>query len=207
MVQEAVSSPLPEWESFYVIVGTSAAALTGLMFVVITLIRDSRVRSSSQTLAAFGTPTVVHFCVALLVSAIISAPWHGLANAALALGAVGLGGLAYGAIVVRRARSQTGYKPVLEDWLWHAVFPLLAYAAIVIAALTLTRRPTAALFDVAAATLLLVFIGIHNAWDTVTYVAVDMRAKPAEEQPGAAPPVASPPASAAASLAPNETVP
>ena len=207
MVQEAVSSPLPEWESFYVIVGTSAAALTGLMFVVITLIRDSRVRSSSQTLAAFGTPTVVHFCVALLVSAIISAPWHGLANAALALGAVGLGGLAYGAIVVRRARSQTGYKPVLEDWLWHAVFPLLAYAAIVIAALTLTRRPTAALFDVAAATLLLVFIGIHNAWDTVTYVAVDMRAKPAEEQPGAAPPVAAPPASAAASLAPNETVP
>ena len=37
----------------------------------------------------------------------------------------------------------------------------------------LTRFTTPALFAVAAMSLLLVFIGIHNAWDTVVYLTVD----------------------------------
>ena len=36
-----MAPPLNDWETFYVIVGSSAAALTGLMFVVIALIKDS----------------------------------------------------------------------------------------------------------------------------------------------------------------------
>src|SRR6266702_4714225 len=94
IVQEMVS-PLTSWQSFYVIIGSSAAALTGLMFVVVTLIAGVRVRSSSGTIAAFGTPTVVHFCLALLVAAILSAPWQVLWIAGLLLGLCGLGGVAY----------------------------------------------------------------------------------------------------------------
>lgn len=41
-MEEAVRSPLVAWESFYVIVGSSGAALTGLQFVVIALIAESR---------------------------------------------------------------------------------------------------------------------------------------------------------------------
>src|SRR2546423_1204281 len=112
---EAAPSALSAWESFYVIVGSSGAALTGLMFVVITLIADSSRRRSSKELDAFATPTIVHFCLVLLVSAIISAPWRELGNVALTIGAVGGGGIVYGAIVFRRTRRQTGYKPVFED--------------------------------------------------------------------------------------------
>ena len=36
----------------------------------------------------------------------------------------------------------------------------------------LMHHPTSALFVIAATALLLLFIGIHNAWDTVTYVAL-----------------------------------
>src|SRR5881409_3834453 len=98
---EGATSPLVAWESFYVIVGSSAAALTGLQFVVIALVAESERRDSSrETIAAFGTPTVVHFCIALLIAAIISAPWGRLSNAGLALGASGLGGLVYSFIVV-----------------------------------------------------------------------------------------------------------
>jgi hypothetical protein len=43
----------------------------------------------------------------------------------------------------------------------------------VVAAAILPRRPELALFPVAAVTLVLVFIGIHNAWDTITYLATD----------------------------------
>ena len=55
------------WESFYVIVGSTAGALTGLQFVVLTLISESGMPSSGASMSAFGSPNVVHFCAALLV--------------------------------------------------------------------------------------------------------------------------------------------
>jgi hypothetical protein len=163
---------LTEWESFYVIVGSSAAALTGLMFVVITLIADLEAQRSSGALAAFGTPTVVHFCAALIVSATLSAPWHSLTRVAAALAVCGVWGVAYTFIVARRARRQGTYQPVFEDWLWHTVLPLGAYAALLLAAIVLPGNAERSLFVVAAAVLSLVLIGIHNSWDTVTYLAL-----------------------------------
>lgn len=163
---------LTEWESFYVIVGSSAAALTGLMFVVITLMADLEDQRSGGALAAFGTPTVVHFCAALIVSAILSAPWHSLTTLAAALIVCGVWGVTYTLIVVRRARRQNTYKPVFEDWLWHTVLPLAAYAALFLAAVVLPRAVERSLFVVAGAVLSFVLIGIHNSWDTVTYLAL-----------------------------------
>ena len=179
-MEEAAQSPLIAWESFYVIVGSSGAALTGLQFVVIALIAESRTRSSARQIDAFGTPTIVHFCAVLLVSAILSAPWTTLSSVSLALGVCGFAGVVYGVIVVRRARSQTGYRPVLEDWLFHAVFPLGAYVLLLIAAVALRSYPRQVLFVVGAMTLMLLFIGIHNAWDTVTYIAVGGFQQPGE---------------------------
>src|SRR5437660_8491337 len=172
-MQEAAVSPLAAWQNFYVIIGSSAASLTGLMFVVITLIAGARVRGASGGLAAFGSPTVVHFGAALLVAALLSAPWQVLWNAGLLLGLCGLGGVIYVVIVVRRARHQTDYQPVLEDWLWHTVFPLVSYTALLVAAIVLPGNPAPALFVIGAATVLLLFTGIHNAWDTVTYLAIE----------------------------------
>jgi hypothetical protein len=120
-MQEALLSPLATWHTFYGIIGTAAATLTGLL-----------------------------------------------------LGLAGLGGVTYVIIVFRRARGQTDYEPVLEDWLWHTVFPLISYAALVVAAFLLPVYPAPALFVIAAATVLLLFIGIHNAWDNVTYIAIEL---------------------------------
>jgi hypothetical protein len=48
--------PLTEWETFYVIVGASAAALTGLQFVVIALHAEVRIAGPAEG-GAFATPT------------------------------------------------------------------------------------------------------------------------------------------------------
>jgi hypothetical protein len=169
---------LSGWESFYVIIGSSAAALTGLQFVVMTLIdADKQVRSSAAEVRAFGTPTVVHFCAVLLISAISSAPWHELSGVASAFVVCGVLGVLYGGLIIRRALNAPNYKPVLEDWIWHAALPLLAYGALLVAALTLPQRPATSLFVVGAAALLLLLVGIHNAWDTVTYLAIDRARK------------------------------
>lgn len=55
-----------------------------------------------------------------------------------------------------------------------------AYGTFLFAALTVALHVTAALFSIAAMTLLLLFIGIHNAWDTVTYIAIDRAAQEKE---------------------------
>jgi hypothetical protein len=172
-MHETIVSPLAAWESFYVITGSSAAALTGLQFVVIALIADSGRQSTGREIDAFGTPTVVHFCAVLYMAAILTAPWRALTSVALALGAAGVAGIVYVAVVIRRARRQEGYQPVFEDWLWHTILPFLSYVAILAAAVVLPGNPVPALFTVGAAALLLLYIGIHNAWDTVTYITVE----------------------------------
>lgn len=172
MIQETAWSPLGAWESYYVIVGSSAAALTGLQFVVITLVSEARreLGTGGGAIDAFATPTVVHFCAALLVSVSLSAPWPGPFGPALVVGICGLVGALYTALVLWRATRQTTYKMVLEDWTWHIVLPLLAYGAQVVAATTLPTYTMTALFAIAGSALLLVYIGIHNAWDTTTWV-------------------------------------
>jgi hypothetical protein len=181
-VHEAVS-PLAAWESFYVIIGGAAAALTGLQFVVMALIADSDMRRSMREVAAFGTPTIVHFCVTLIISGILSAPWPGLHGPRFTLLGCGLFGVIYVLRVLVRARSVTGYQPVLEDWMFHVVLPGLTYAVLFVAAIILPGRTVPALFLVGLSALLLIMIGIHNAWDTVTYIAVaahEQAAKPRE---------------------------
>ena len=169
-------SPLTTWQNFYTIIGSAAATLTGLMFVVVTLIAGVRLRMSSpsEAFATFNTPNVVHFCAALLVAAILSAPWQALWPAGLLLGLSGLGGMIYVVIVLRRARRQTDYQPVLEDWLFHTILPLVSYTALLVAAMLLPGHAAPALFVIAAGTVLLLFIGIHNAWDNVIYIAFDL---------------------------------
>jgi len=173
-VNDAIPSPLEAWGNFYVIVGSSAGALIGLQFVVLTLITEAgMLRGSGETLAAFGSPNVVHFCAALLVAAIFSAPWHDLAPPGIAIAVAGVCGCVYSVAVLRRALRQRDYKPVLEDWIWHAALPMIAYAALLYGGMQLARGSTDTLFVVGGSALLLVFIGIHNAWDTVTYVTAE----------------------------------
>lgn len=195
MMLQAVDSALDAWEGFYLIVGGAGAALTGLQFVVMSVLDGARSRGDSRlsadpgSLGAFGTPTVVHFCAALLMSGIITAPWETIGGLKTALVVTGAAGLAYGAITIWRARRQSGYKPVLEDWLFHALFPLLAYGGIMGGGTLLRRDLEDALFIVAAMSLFLLFIGIHNAWDTVTYLMIgDGHSPPDSAQAPSRPP-------------------
>jgi hypothetical protein len=171
------ASLLGRWESFYVIVGSSAGALTGLQFVVIALIAENQAARSMREIRAFGTPTVVHFCAVLFVSAIVSAPWGALHGAVVALSLCGAAGVVYGITVIRHARGQAGYRPDAEDWWWYVVLPLTAYFVLLAAGLLLSTHTISCLFVIAATCLVLLFVGIHNAWDTVTYIAIGRAAK------------------------------
>ena len=172
-MEQPLHTLLARWESFYIIAGSVAGALIGLQFVVIALVADSRRRTTRPEIAAFGTPTVLHFCAALLLSALLSAPWASPSALRFTLVACGIAGVLYALIVIRRAKRPHQYRPELEDWVWYAALPLFAYLTLVVAAALFSRYPEPALSLIAAVALGLVFIGIRNAWDTITYVATD----------------------------------
>jgi hypothetical protein len=162
-------SELAGWDSFYVIVGPAAGALIGLQFVVMTLIAERPPLRASEAGAAFATPTIVHFGAVLLLAALLRAPWQGVTLAAALWGLMGLGGIGYAVITARRMRMQTTYQPEFEDWLFHILLPSVAYATLAISAFAAHSHTREALFGVGAAALLLLFVGIHNAWDAVAY--------------------------------------
>jgi hypothetical protein len=165
-------SELAQWDSFYLIVGSAAGALIGLQFVVMTLIAQRPARTAEAG-AAFATPTVIHFSAALLLAALLRVPWQSIIVAAALWGLMGLVGVAYAVIVAWRMRAQTVYQPELVDWLFHVVLPLAAYAMLALSAFEAPYHAREALFGVGAAALLLLFIGIHNAWDGVAYHVFD----------------------------------
>jgi hypothetical protein len=87
----------------------------------------------------------------------------------LLCGAVGVAGAGYVGIATWRMRRQTAYQPELEDWLFYALLPFAAYVTLAVSAFAARSHAHEALFAVGAAVLLLLMIGIHNAWDAVTY--------------------------------------
>jgi hypothetical protein len=156
---------LAAWDSFYVIVGSAAGALIGLQFVVVTLIAQRPTRAAPEASAAFGTPTIVHFGAALLLSALVRAPWQGTIMPVILLAVIGLGGLIYSLNVIRRVRMQGVYEPEFEDWLFHVVLPAAAYGVLALSAMAALFYARESMFGIGTAALLLLFIGIHNAWD------------------------------------------
>jgi hypothetical protein len=162
---------LSAWFSFYALLGASAGALTGLVFIVVTLVRD-RSGASAMGFSTFTTPTVVHFACALFISATMSAPFGSLVPLAVILGCAGLAGVVYVMRVALLATKLETYRPDAEDWFFNVLLPLLAYVLLLGGAVFLPSAPSGALYAPAGAVMLLILIGIRNAWDVVTFVAL-----------------------------------
>src|SRR5438067_1010363 len=104
---------IAQWQNFYVIMGSSAGALTGLMFVVIVLTRDFQTSGSSSTSHArrsFATPTIVHFTTVLSLAGVLSMPRITRGALGAILLAAGTLLLAYVVSITRRARRFSAYQ-------------------------------------------------------------------------------------------------
>jgi hypothetical protein len=178
---------LTDWQSFYVIIGSSGAALTGLTFIVITITSDSNgivdPVNRLHAMRAFISPTVVHFGSALWLSALMCMPGHTASSLSVGLGVSGAIGVGYCVRVSRAMRAtsaSSAYQPFTSDWVWNVVVPSLAYVGLIGAALLLLTQSVAALDLVAGLTLLLLFVGLRNAWDVVVWTTTERHARKAQ---------------------------
>lgn len=167
------SSLLAGWDNFYVITGGAAGGLTGLTFVVITLAADAH-RVMPVGVKTFVSPTIVHFGVILALAAYLSMPRHTAFSLSLGIGVVGLAGLVYIATIAAAIHRMKGeYTAVPEDWIWNVILPALCFGVLLLMALLLSTRSAPCLYGVAAAIMLLMIVGIHNAWDIAVWNSIN----------------------------------
>ncbi|MCC6928070.1 MAG: hypothetical protein IT359_03665 [Gemmatimonadaceae bacterium] len=105
---------LAGWGNFYLTTGAAAATLTGLMFVVQSLLaagtQPANEGDREGGISAFGTPNVVHFTLAPVLSAVLSAPWPTYLGLRETLGLLGVGALVYAGVVLRGARGKNARR-------------------------------------------------------------------------------------------------
>lgn len=171
---------LHAWGEFYVIVGGGAAALTGLMFVVVSIAPQTIIKRTSKAIRAFITPTVVYFATVLVGAGFMTMPTltPAVLSALLVLG--GIIGLSYMVWigVHRQWRESTLER---DDWLWYVGLPFLGYVVLIAAALSMWLDDELALEAVALAMILFLVTGIRNAWDLVLWMAQQPRSPDAKD--------------------------
>jgi modulator of FtsH protease len=161
---------LAPWESFYVIAGGAGAALTGLMFVVVALAADRIDATSTDGFGAFSTPTVTHFAAVLLLAGVMTVPVQTTMSLTICLVGCALAGLFGSGLAGIRMRRLTSYTAGTDDWVWHVILPYVVYTVLLAAGLMLGPLETPALVIVAGVALVLLAIGIHNAWDVAVFL-------------------------------------
>lgn len=162
------------WSDYFFMLGSAAAALIGLMFVVATLTagRDSKALEAGKKL--YTTPIVCHLGVIVLLSgaAVAPAPTSPfLGLAALFIGALGIAYGVYITIGIYRARLASTFSGY--DALWYGIAPALLYASIAVSGSAMLRGASWSQGAFAAAMMALLLVSIHNEWDLVTFLAPD----------------------------------
>ena len=158
------------WGEFYLLAGSAAAVLIGLIFVVVTLMSD-RPRSSVLTGSKlYMGPVVlqVSFVLALSAAALTPGITRG-AFAALATG-VALWGL------VRGVLSIVGIGALKDEVHWsdvwfYGVFPSLLYVALAAVAVGFWTGQGWAVHGIAAVTTAVLLLSVRNEWDLVNWLA------------------------------------
>jgi hypothetical protein len=164
------------WHEFYLLVGTSAAALTGLMFVVISISPETIAERPTAGVRAFVTPTMVFFITALAISALMLVPHLAPAALAVLLALASVAGIGY-LLWVRGHHHWRAGKLDAEDWVFFIGLPFLSYILLLVAAIAIWRGSAPGAPMLAFVTVLLLVVGIHNAWDLVIWLA-QKRSKP-----------------------------
>jgi hypothetical protein len=161
----------PSWDNFFIMAGTAAATLTGLLFVAITAgtgFSRSRIVSGSRN---FLTPTLFRFGAVLFQVFAVLAPWPSSRPIGIIIGLGGLAGLGYQIhVMVMGHEGIASALPSWRGWLSYVGVPALACASLVVGAVGLIAEKPFAPYAIAGATTLLLFAGAYGAWELTLWI-------------------------------------
>lgn len=175
---------LQEWETFYLVVGTSAGALVGVMFIVATLTAEIDFEQINRGTIIYQNPTVFHFGIIVAVSALALVPEHLVEIVAVLVGIAGLAGLVYAAVTLRRMSERYDfYQATGWDRLYFAGLPGVSYLLMLAGSVAVFGQREIAAETIGAGTLLLLLVSIRNAWDVATFAVRIARSTTTGEGP------------------------
>jgi hypothetical protein len=160
------------WDNYYLLIGSGAAGLIGLLFVVATLNAGRELSTVTRGIRIYLSPVVFHLCAILFVSALTAVPDLAPTAFALLLGTCAAAGLICAGVIATQLRLKTAPDGVhWSDFWFYGVAPALAYLTLAAAAILAATAHKAATYCTAFALLALLLICIRNAWDLVTFLA------------------------------------
>lgn len=160
------------WENFYLIIGPSAAALIGLLFVVATLTRGRDSDTIARGNSLYMTPVVFHFAVVMVLSATASIASLPREAMAVLIGVCALAGFSHAAHICFAIQTQDTPEPNhWSDIHCYGGVPAATYAFLAGAAGAVWIGAPGAANLLGFTLLALLLISIRNAWDLVTFLA------------------------------------
>jgi hypothetical protein len=182
---DSLPAALHAWQNFYLLAGTAAATLTGLMFIAVTFGSSLVRKETAQQSRAFLDPTFMHFVQVLLLACVVTVPTLTstfLGGLLVVVGAARALSLYRVFVVVRAAHRRAG-DIELSDWLSLIVMPLLCHLLLVATGVAFVLREPVALTALAIATVSLLFIGIYGAWELMVWMALAVSERQREQAP------------------------
>ncbi len=170
-MQTTVQELFQGWHDFFVLLGTGAATLVGLMFVAASVGTHVLEEKNRPALEVFLGPTVVHFASVLFISILALVPSHTWLTLSGVFAAAGLIGLPYSTMIAVRLLHRR-YEVDITDQLFYALLPMVGYAFVLIAAAMLFLRHDTGLIAAAASLITLLLAGIRNAWDMTLWIVL-----------------------------------
>ena len=158
------------WGEFYLMAGSAAAVLIGLIFVVISLMQD-RSRSSVLTGSKlYMGPIVLGVSFVLTLSAAALVPQIDAASFAAIAAAVAAWGLARGLTSIAGIRALGDEVHWTDVW-FYGVLPSMLYVALGVVAWGLWTAASWAVQGMAAVVTAALLLAIRNEWDLITWIA------------------------------------
>ncbi|HKS86952.1 MAG TPA: hypothetical protein VJR71_15850 [Pseudolabrys sp.] len=155
---------LHPWHEFYILLGTAGATLLALLFVAVSLGAGFLNSQNQQGTRVFMSPVVIHFTSVFFLSAVCLVPSHGAVFFAVLIGGTAVIGIAI-SVVISVWIVRTDMTQFVQDYFAYGLLPVLAYLALLAAAVMIYLARDYALEFLGGGLLLLAIINIRNAWD------------------------------------------
>jgi hypothetical protein len=180
---DTLSQSLQTWQNFYLLMGGASATLVGLMFVAIWLGSNFFTEQTIVGIRTFVSPTLMHFVYVLITSAVLMIPTVTRTFLSILLLLVGLISLGISLSTVPYMHHQYRSRQTdMTDWVWYFLIPSASYLLYAVSGVALLKGASQSLNALAGATVLLLIVGIHNAWDLVVWFVLRKRPTPRQSE-------------------------
>lgn len=166
------------WHEFYLMAGTAAVTLAGLLFVALSLHLDRLVEESHEHVLALARVTLLSFTMVLFASMFMLVPAESKRQTAIMLGTMGFAGLVVLSRVVRAAKHHDEAGFSRGQMRRRLAIPAIGYVMMVLTAIGIGLGIFDMLYLMVGAVCMILGNAAGTSWDLLVQMARQRRVAP-----------------------------